>query len=394
VRSLSSVDQRYDVLIVGGGVAAASLIGSLGSKAFTGSIGVLSAEDTPFYDRPPLSKGYLAGTVDLQGLSLPVLDSATVHGGVEAVGLDMDQRIVTADSGAAFGFGELVVATGVAARRLQPKVDPHQLAQVFRTVTDASRLRDGVQPGKEYLIVGAGVLGLELSATLTTLGASVTVVEPSTAPLANAVGTGCAELIVSRHRSHGVRFILGSAVSLLERDGARIRAHLGDGADVMVDEVIACIGSTPNTDWLDGSGLHVDDGVVVDMSLCASQHVFAIGDVARLQGVGGRRGRYEHRAMCNGHAEVVADRLGGQPAEFREVPFFWTDQYDLKVQAAGLLDGTSCDAVVSEDGRRGVWSIYDAGETLSGIVCMNAPRDFVRARRSLQNTWTWAGQVT
>lgn len=374
------------VLVVGwslGGLSTATALRKFGHR---GPIAVLAAEPAP-YDRPPLSKKYLGGSVSADGLLLSssarVRDlGVQVHGGRSAVSLDLARRRVTDDRGVVHAFDHLVIATGVRPRVL-PALDATR-AHYLRTRADSDRLREALDEHTRLLIIGAGFLGLEVAATASRICRSVVVVEQHALPLEERLGVHAARRVLALHRARGVDIRAGvGVVRVGPKDGATT-LELTDGATVEADVVVVAIGAVPNTEWATGPGIDLRDGVECDQSLSAAEGVWAVGDVARWPHRRyGRNLRLEHRQNAVDQGRHVARALCGDIGPFSPVPYFWTDQFDMRVQVAGLVGGEPDEGESVADGR-GFVKHFSSGGELVGVVAVNAPREFVSERVRLE----------
>lgn len=329
---------NVDVLVVGASLAGWTCAETLRQDGFDGSIVVAGAEEHPPYDRPPLSKKVLAGIAGFDSIRLGDPERAVeldiaLWLGAQAISCDTAARTVQFADGREVHYGELVIATGVRPRPLPG-------ARTLRNLDDAREL--GSLPADTSVVVaGAGFLGTELAATLATLRHRVTLVSETELLLGNQLGTQLAELISGLHRDHGVKVVTGLVDTITDEVGRKIVAT-STGERLEADEVVACIGAIPNSDWLDGSGLTLGNGVLCDEHGRAGQHEWAIGDVASWAGR-----RVEHRMSASSHGVDLARRLlahhrGEDPTVVhpmnRTVPYVWTDQFDKTIQLYGRTD--------------------------------------------------------
>jgi 3-phenylpropionate/trans-cinnamate dioxygenase ferredoxin reductase subunit len=400
------------VVIVGAGAAGLSAAESLRSAGYEGDLQIVGDEVGWPYDRPPLSKQVLAGTWAPEKASLlPArrLDALRAEFilGVGAKSLDPVNRMVQLDSGRLLSYRDLVIATGVRAREL-PFPD---LANVFvlRTLEHALDLRSSLlRPGQKLVVIGGGFLGLEAAATARELGAEVTVVEPVPGvPLAARIGEVAAGKLLALHDARGVTVLTGVGVTALtsslqstspfvEAGGEPghpepVRAvHLTNGTVLPADLVLVAIGSTPCVEWLAGSGVTVDDGVVCDEYSAAAPQVWAAGDVARWLHRGlGRHVRLEHRMNATEQGRAVAENIMGAQVAFQPVPFFWTDHYNVKIQVSGLVppgaQAAILDGAATEDSFVQAFTVDGA---LVGVLGWNAARKMAGYRGQLEQSLT------
>ncbi|MGP4008545.1 NAD(P)/FAD-dependent oxidoreductase [Streptomyces sp. 4N124] len=372
------------ILVVGASAAGLAAAETLRREGYDGTITLVGDEPHLPYDRPPLSKQLLSSEWDAGRLDLRTAGDLAALGldlrlGTEAIRLELAEHTVHLADGSEVSYDGLVIATGVRPRRL-----PGEGAHVLRTLDDALTLRERLGPGRRLVVVGAGFLGAEAAAVAWRLGARVTLLEPAPVPLAHAVGTEIGQVLSHAHRDRGVDLRCGVRVTEVTEDGVRL-----DGGELVdADEVLVAIGSLPNTEWLDGSGLTVGDGVVCDEYCEAAQNVYAAGDVARWYNpLFGTSMRIEHRTNAAEQGMAAARNLlrassGEARKPFAPVPYFWSDQYDMKVQAYGFLRGHDEVAVVDGDlAERRFLAVYRTGDRVSGVLALGMPPRAVRQWR-------------
>ncbi|MCU4745233.1 MULTISPECIES: NAD(P)/FAD-dependent oxidoreductase [unclassified Streptomyces] len=371
------------IVIVGASAAGLAAAETLRREGYDGTLTLVGDEPHPPYDRPPLSKQVLAGQWGPERLALRAPADLAALGldlrlGTAATGVDPAARtVLLADGGSTrerdLPYDGLVIATGVRPRLLPGSGG--DAAHVLRTVEDALALRDRLRPGRHLVVVGAGFLGAEAAAVARGLGAEVTLLEPAPVPLAHAVGERIGDLLAAVHRAHGVRLRTGVTVREVLDGGRGVR--LADGEEIPADDVLVAIGSRPNTEWLAGSGLPVDDGLVCDAYCAAAPGVYGAGDVARWHHpLFGTALRVEHRTHAAEQGMAAARNLlrpeGRRP--FAPVPYFWSDQYGLKVQAYGHLRGHDELAVVAGDlAEHRFLAVYRTGGHLTGALAVGMP---------------------
>ncbi|MEU9171728.1 FAD-dependent oxidoreductase [Streptomyces sp. NPDC048420] len=370
------------IAVVGASAAGLAAVETLRREGYDGMLTLVGDEPEAPYDRPPLSKQILAAEWEPDRLALRTsadlgaLD-LDLRLGVAATGLELVGCTVRLADGSEVPYDGLVIATGVRPRRL-----PGEAAHVLRTLDDALTLRERLTPGRRLVVVGAGFLGAEAATVAWRLGAEVTLLEPAAVPLAHGVGAEVGRMLAQAHVDRGVDLRCGVTVTEVTEDGVR----LADGEVVDAEEVLVAIGSLPNTDWLDGSGLAVGDGVVCDEYCEAAKNVYAAGDVARwCNPLFGTSMRIEHRTNAAEQGMAAARNLlaaEGARKPFAPVPYFWSDQYDMKIQAYGFLRGHDEVAVVEGDlAERRFVAAYRTGDRVSGALAVGMPPKAIRQWR-------------
>ncbi|MFK0107215.1 NAD(P)/FAD-dependent oxidoreductase [Streptomyces sp. NPDC091217] len=378
------------IVVVGASAAGLAAAETLRREGYDGTLTLVGDEPHVPYDRPPLSKQVLSAewAPDRVVLRAPTeLDSLELELrlGVAACGLDVADRTLRLADGSEVPYDGLILATGVRPRRL-----PGEGAHVLRTLDDALTLRERIGPGQRLVVVGAGFLGAEAAAVAWRLGAQVTLLEPAPVPLAHAVGEEVGRALSRAHRERGVDLRTGVTVTEVTEEGVR----LAGGEEIAADEVLVAIGSLPNTEWLADSGLSVGDGVVCDEYCEAARDVYAAGDVARWHNpLFGVSMRIEHRTNAAEQGMAAARNLlnPGARKAFAPVPYFWSDQYEMKIQAYGYLRGHEEVRVVEGELEEGRFvAAYRTGERLSGVLAVGMPPKVLRGWRqavSLGAAW-------
>lgn len=366
-----------------GGLRAAEQLRAAG---WTGAITVVGDEPHMPYNRPPLSKEVLAGKAPFESLAFtPKASTADVEWrlGTKVAAAHLAERTVVLDDGSALSYDGLVVATGMRPRRLRC---PGPLAgrHTVRTLTDARGLRaELTRPGTRVVVVGAGFIGCEVAATAVGLGArEVTVVDPLPLPMVGPLGELLARALLKRHEERGVRFALGTGVAGFEGNDRVTGVVLVDGSVLPADVVVESVGSVANTEWLQGNGLDLTDGVLTDEHLRAGGHpeVVAVGDVARFPNAryDGVPRRVEHWSIPTGTAKhaakTLAAHLAGEDVElapFAPLPTFWSDQHDFRLQSFGApVLGLDDVRVLDGEPDRDVLVGYHVDGRLVGVVAL------------------------
>ena len=380
------------IVVVGASLAGLRGIEALRRDGYDGAITLVGAEPHLPYDRPPLSKQVLAGSLEPDQIALrrePIEDLALdLRLGRRAISLDAKAREIALDDGERVAWDGLLIASGATPRRL-PGAPALEGIHVLRTLDDALAIRRALEKGPRVLVVGAGFIGAEVAATCRAQGHPVTVVEPLAAPMLRALGPEISAVTAELHRDHGVDLRCGVGVEALEGAGRVERARLADGSVIEADLVVIGIGVTPEVSWLEGSGLELRDGVVCDATCATSlPGVTAAGDVARWpHPLFGEEMRIEHWTHAIEMGEAAARRLLATPeaAEpFAPVPYVWTDQYDRKLQMAGHIRPDDLMEIVqgSLEERRFV-AIFGREGRLTGALAMNRPAAVIRLKQRI-----------
>ncbi|MDX8029059.1 FAD-dependent oxidoreductase [Lentzea sp. BCCO 10_0856] len=376
------------VAVVGASLAGLRSVEELRRQGFDGRIVVIGEEPHAPYDRPPLSKAFLAGTLPAADLTLSDDDfDAEWRLGIRADRVDAETASVHLSTGETVRADGLVIATGGRPRTL-PGTSNLAGVHTLRTLDDAVALRADLRPGARIVVVGAGWIGAEVASTCRSLGLEVTVVEAAPIPMERALGPTLGSLCADLHADHGVDLRLGVGVASFVDNGTRVTGVvLHDGTHLPADVVVAGIGVEPETGWLHGSGLALDNGVLCDTGCVTSiPSVVAVGDVARYRTPSGRHVRHEHWTNASEQATVaVRNLLAGTTIEtYRPSGYVWSDQYGVRLQLAGETTGADEVAVIdgSPDDRRFVAEFRRAGRPV-GLLAMNNAKLFGRMRRQL-----------
>jgi 3-phenylpropionate/trans-cinnamate dioxygenase ferredoxin reductase subunit len=379
------------VVIVGAGQAGFQTAASLREQGYEGRIVLIGEEASLPYQRPPLSKAHLkADAEDAQLHFRPEAFFAErrieLRVPERVASIDRAARTVSLASGDSLRYDHLVLATGTRPRRPDwPGMDLHG-AVLLRTFEDARRIRTSLGAAARVVVVGAGFIGLEVAATAGAGGARVTVIEFAERPLKRALSAEMGVRLQRAHESRGVEFLMQTSVAAIEGRAGRVTGVLTqDGRRLDADLVLVGIGVVPNTELAAAAGLAVDDGIVVDAHLVTSDpHISAIGDCARYPSVHHPAAvRLESVQNSVDHARAVAARLVGKPAPYDKLPWFWSDQGDLRVQMCGLA-AEGDDVVVRGDPASGKFSVlHFRGERLSAVETLNQPAEHMALRKIL-----------
>jgi 3-phenylpropionate/trans-cinnamate dioxygenase ferredoxin reductase subunit len=392
-----------NIVVVGASLAGLRAVETLRREGYDDRLVLVGAEPHRPYDRPPLSKELLAGEWEPEQLALrrQSYDDLDLDWRLErrATSLDLRAREVELHDGERIAFDGLVVATGATPRTL-PGTPP--LAGVFtlRTLDDSLALAELLDARPRVVVIGAGFIGSEVAATCKTKrGLDVTVLEALPVPMVRGVGPVIGDVMGELHRDHGVDLRCGVTVAGIEGDGRVERVRLGDGTAIEADVVVVGVGVAPETAWLEGSGLRLDNGVVCDETCLAAPGVVAAGDVARWPNprFGGELMRVEHWTNATEQGVAAAQRLlagesGGVP--YAPVPFVWSDQYDVKIQVVGHVRGDDEVAVAhgTLDERRFV-ALFGRAGRLTGALGFGRPRQLMQYRRMVADGAAFADAV-
>ena len=381
------------IVIVGGGQAGAQVLQSLRQGGFTGSLTLVGDEAALPYQRPPLSKGYMKGEVGEERLYFKPSawyedQDIELRLGTHVTKIDRASRQVRLGDGGHLAYDWLILATGSRPRPLP--VHGADLGGVhdLRTLADVGRLRPGMVAGRRMVIIGAGYIGLEAAAVARQLGLEVTVIEMAPRVLSRVTSPVLSEFYAAEHRRQGVTILTGVQLSHLEgNDGEVSAAVLADGTRLPADLVLSGIGILPNEDLAKDAGIACSDGILVDRDARTSDpHVFAAGDCASRPLVHfGRSGRLEsvHNAIEQG--KLVAAAILGLPRPVEDCPWFWSDQYDLKLQIAGLSQGYDTHVIRGDPASRRLAVFYLKNATLIAVDAVNSPAEFLASKKLIMS---------
>ncbi|SES03174.1 NAD(P)/FAD-dependent oxidoreductase [Halopseudomonas bauzanensis] len=387
--------QVFDVAIIGAGHAGAQAASLLRQRGFAGTLGILGDEPELPYERPPLSKDYLAGEKPFERLLLRAEDFWRNHDiellrGTRIDRVDVQARRLYAGSGECFGYGNLIWAAGGSPRPLT--CPGHELAGIHyvRTRQDVDRLRAELDHTRQVVVIGGGYIGLETAAVLQQLGRSVTLLEVQNRVLARVAGESLSRFYEAEHRARGVDVRLSTRVDRIIGEAGRvIGVALADGTLLPAEMVVVGIGIEPSVAPLAEAGLtQAAGGVLVD-EYCRSSaaNIFAIGDCAAHRNCHSALDgpiRLESVQNANDQARVVADSLTGKPQPYTALPWFWSDQYDLKLQTVGLSAGHDQTVMRGDPANRSFSLVYLRQGRVLAVDSVNLARDFVQAKALVQ----------
>ncbi|MFU8777636.1 MAG: NAD(P)/FAD-dependent oxidoreductase [Roseovarius sp.] len=375
------------VVVIGAGQAGASLVAKLRSEGYEGPITLIGEEPVPPYQRPPLSKKYLLGEMALERLYLRPESYYAEAGidlrlGVRVSGIDRAAREVVTGA-ERLGYAHLVLATGSRPRHLPAAIGGDLAAvHVVRTLADVDAMASGFVPGARVLIVGGGYIGLEAAAVAASRGMQVVLVEMAPRILQRVAAPETSEYFRALHRRHGVDIREGVGLERLLGDGLVSGARLSDGTELAVDMVIVGVGIVPDTALAEAAGLEIDNGIAVDaLGRSSDPAIWAVGDCASFP-YGEGRLRLESVPNAIDMADCVAGNIMGRSVAYVPKPWFWSDQYDVKLQIAGL--STGYDRIVTRDGAASVSFWYYRGDALLAVDAMNDPRAYMVGKRLIE----------
>lgn len=380
------------IVVVGASLGGHFAVENLRRAKFAGTITLVGEEPHLPYDRPPLSKEFLRGEWERDRLKLArksyeELD-VELRLGVRATGLDREAGEISLSEGEPLSYDGLIIATG-ARPRVLPGLESRANVHYLRGLDDAARLRDSIKKGDRVVLIGAGFIGLEIAASCRAMGAEAAVVEAQDGPCARALPASLGRFLTRIHEERGVRLIYGASIEEIEGDDECIKAiQLGSGERLAVDQLVVGIGVQPNIEWLEGSGLALENGILTSPGLRAGEpSIFAIGDVANFESaLFGERMRVEHWTTTVEQARhAVKNLLEGADHPFEKAPFFWSDQYEFKLQGAGRARLEDRLEVVSGSIEAGDFlALFEREGRLVGAYGVNRPAELVRARMAIE----------
>ena len=379
------------VAIIGAGQAGFQAAASLRDTGFAGRVVLIGDEPVLPYQRPPLSKSYLAGQSGADDLWLRPAEfyakqQIDLVYGDSVTAIDRGQRRLLLASGSEFAWDHLVFATGAGCRPLAVPGAELDGVLALRTLADADALRQRLNEAREVVVVGAGFIGLEFAAVALASGAMVHIVEVTRQPMGRVVSEPVSRFFTKAHIGWGAEVALGTGVVRILGAGGRVNGvETNDGRRLPADLVLICIGVIPNAELARGAGLVVDNGIVVDEYLVTSDPaISAIGDCANFPTpFAPVRVRLESVQNAVDQGRCVADRLAGRPAPYEKVPWFWSDQGDLKLQIAGITIGHDTSVLRGDPAERNFSVFCFRGRQLVGVESVNRTADHVVARRLL-----------
>jgi 3-phenylpropionate/trans-cinnamate dioxygenase ferredoxin reductase subunit len=379
------------IVIVGGGRAAVSLIDAYREAGGDALITLVSAEEQPPYNRPPLSKGVLRGEMEpLEALVHPADEYedlvVELRLGATVESVDTTAHTIRLAGGETLPYGTLVIASGARPRSLDVPGSDLPAVHVFRTLADAETVRQEAQEARKALVVGGSFIGSEVAASLSMLRLEVTIVEMGDRLVPALASSELSEQIADLYREHGVELVLGEQIEEFQANGLMLTgARTASGRTIEAFLAIVGVGVEPNVGFLDGSGIELDDGIVVDDHFRTSvADVYAIGDVARFDDVvAGRRRRIEHWSNSDGQGAHLGRNLAGKRAGYGEVPAFFTKMFDLQLQLLGDTEGVDEVVLRGSIAERNLVGFYLRDERLIAAVVVGQTGDMVEELRTL-----------
>lgn len=387
--------ERKDVIIVGSGHGGAQVAIALRQNGFEGSVLMVSQDRELPYERPPLSKEYLSGEKPFERILIRPAQfwsdkDIELRLGMRVVAIDPANHEVVLGNGVSIGYGKLIWAAGGTPRKLTCSGADLKGVHSVRTRDDVDALMRELQEGaKKAVVVGGGYIGLEAAAVLRKLNCEVTLLEALPRVLARVAGEELSEFYQAEHRAHGVDLRLETMVDWLEGENGRVsRVRLADGSAIETDLVIVGIGIVPSVEVLSDAGADCSNGVDVDGSCRTSlEDVFAIGDCAAHSSRWARNAviRVESVQNANDMATIVAKTICGIGTDYSAFPWFWSNQYDLKLQTAGLSHGYDATVLRGDTASRSFSVVYLRDKQVIALDCVNAMKDFVQGRKLIEH---------
>ncbi len=376
------------IIVIGAGHGGAQLVESLRGGGFDGNIVMIGDEAHRPYDRPATSKELLSGGLDMERVFLKRDQFYTdkkieLRLGTSVTAIDRKAKTVALSTGEILHYDTLVIATGARARRLT--VPGADLDGVFylRSLADSQAIGARLGPGKNLAIVGGGYVGLEVAASATKLGCKVTVIEALERLLARVAGAEIADFYRDAHKAHGVDLHFGVVIAGFEGEGSVSAVKLTDGSEIPADVVVVGIGAVPNTEHAVAAGLAVENGIVVDdCGRTTDPAIYAIGDATNHPNdLLGKRLRLESVPAAMGQARAAASAILGNPKPFHELPWFWSDQYDIKLQIAGLSEIGDRVVLRGDPATRRFAAFYLREGRMVAVNAVNSAKDFIVGKK-------------
>ncbi|CTQ45956.1 NAD(P)/FAD-dependent oxidoreductase [Roseibium aggregatum] len=385
---------QEDIVIIGAGQAGAQVAQSLRQGGFEGPLRLIGDEPHPPYQRPPLSKKFLAGEIGAEGLWLRPPAFFTTNNidhipNTRVVAIDRGAKRLTLANGDTLPYGKLVLATGTNARLLTLEGADKKGVVTLRSIADVNVIRDILQKSSNVAIIGAGYIGLEVAAVAKSLDKSVTVIEAQDRPMKRVVSQAVSDYFSGLHKARGIELRLNTGIEAIEGGDSVTGVRLSTGETVPAELVLVAVGAEPNDHLAAEAGLEVDNGILVDgCGQTSDPDIFAAGDCTRFYSNRYQRSvRMESVQNAIDQAKAVAQALLGQEVDYDPLPWFWSDQYDIKLQIAGLSEGYDDTKVVGSTQDNKFYVAYLHDGRLIAVDSINSPRSHMMARRVIGEPW-------
>lgn len=376
------------VVIIGAGQSGCELATALRQARYPGRVLLIGEEPHVPYRRPPLSKAFLAGEEKIDSLYIKPREAYEKHGiecmtGMRVTHIDRTARTVQLADGAALHYSKLALTTGGRPRRLPIADRNYENVHYIRTIEDIVSMQPGLTPGRHLVIIGGGYIGLETAAIAVKRGLNVTVIEASARVLSRVAPPEISAFFERLHRDQDVAIRTNTGVATIEGAERATAVTLTDGTRLPADMIVVGIGLAPNTELAEASGLQVADGIVVDLHACTSDpDIVAAGDCTRHEnGFLGRSTRLESVANAVEQARIAAATICGRPLPYDAVPWFWSDQYDIKLQTVGLSADHNHRVVRGDMSKESFCVFYQRDDVLIAVDAINRPQEFILAKR-------------
>jgi 3-phenylpropionate/trans-cinnamate dioxygenase ferredoxin reductase subunit len=385
---------QEDIVIIGAGQAGAQVAQSLRQGGFEGPLRLIGDEPHPPYQRPPLSKKYLAGEIGAEGLWLRPPAFFTTNNidhipNTRVVAIDRGAKRLTLANGDTLPYGKLVLTTGTNARQLKLDGADKKGVVTLRSIADVNTIREVLETTSQVAIIGAGYIGLEVAAVAKTLGKSVTVIEAQDRPMKRVVSQPVSDYFCNLHKARGIDLRLNTGIEAIEGGDSVTGVRLSTGETVPAGLVLVAVGAEPNDHLAAEAGLEVDNGILVDgCGQTSDPDIYAAGDCTRFYSNRYQRSvRMESVQNAIDQAKAVAQALLGQEVDYDPLPWFWSDQYEIKLQIAGLSEGYDDVRVVGSTEDNKFYVAYLQDGRLIAVDSINSPRSHMMARRVIGEAW-------
>ncbi|WP_415715224.1 NAD(P)/FAD-dependent oxidoreductase [Roseibium sp.] len=385
---------QEEIVIVGAGQAGAQVAQSLRQGGFEGPLRLIGEEAHPPYQRPPLSKKFLAGEVGPEGLWLrpPAFFETNKIDHIPStrvVSVDRAGKRLHLENGDTLSYGKLVLATGTSARSIPLEGADKTGVATLRSIADVDAIREGMKEAARVAIIGAGYIGLEVAAVAKALGKEVSVIEAQDRPMKRVVSETVSDFFTRLHGYNGIDLRLNTGVEAIVGEEKATGVRLSGGEVIDAGLVLIAVGAEPNDHLAAECGLEVDNGILVDgTGQTSDPDIYAVGDCTRFySGKYQRSVRMESVQNAIDQAKAVAQALLGQEVDYDPLPWFWSDQYEIKLQIAGLSEGYDNTAVVGSPGDKKFYVAYLKAGKLIAVDSINSPRSHMMARRVIGEDW-------